>query len=253
MVVARGDERRDAFQMGRRGGRGEPLRRAHVGCAVHPDVAVGPRLTRRPFDGVVAVARLDGEAVPDAVGGEASAAILDEHVVAGARGAKRIQREREHHRHRLVVGRAIDDHGQLFGRVGPEQVAAQHASIAHRDFDISFEDDFRHRMTPASAEACSAHAYAHQPPIGMIATEKYAPLIHHSAIRPDRIFVCPQRGDRQSQARRNGRRWGAGAKNQAEIIAPDGKIVAKVTPGATVALPPGTYKLRLPLIGGEMN
>ncbi len=45
---------------------------------------------------------------------------------------------------------------------------------------------------------------------------------------------------------------GAGAKNQAEIIAPDGKIVAKVTPGATIALPPGTYKLRLPLIGGEI-
>src|SRR5271166_4208358 len=45
---------------------------------------------------------------------------------------------------------------------------------------------------------------------------------------------------------------GAGAKNQAEIIAPDGKIVAKVTPGATIAVPPGTYKLRLPLIGGEI-
>jgi hypothetical protein len=43
---------------------------------------------------------------------------------------------------------------------------------------------------------------------------------------------------------------GAGAKNQAEVIAPDGKVIAKVTPGATVALPPGTYKLRLPLIGG---
>ncbi len=46
---------------------------------------------------------------------------------------------------------------------------------------------------------------------------------------------------------------GAGAKNQAEVIAPDGKIVAKVTPGASVALPPGTYKLRLPLIGGMIT
>src|ERR1039458_5644233 len=46
---------------------------------------------------------------------------------------------------------------------------------------------------------------------------------------------------------------GAGAKNQAEVIAPDGKVVAKVTPGATVALPPGIYKLRLPLIGGAIT
>src|ERR1700719_580859 len=46
---------------------------------------------------------------------------------------------------------------------------------------------------------------------------------------------------------------GAGAKNQAEVIAPDGKVVAKVTAGATIALPPGTYKLKLPLIGGEIN
>jgi hypothetical protein len=43
---------------------------------------------------------------------------------------------------------------------------------------------------------------------------------------------------------------GAGAKNQAEVIASDGKIIAKVAPGATVALPPGIYKLKLPLIGG---
>ena len=46
---------------------------------------------------------------------------------------------------------------------------------------------------------------------------------------------------------------GAGAKNQAEVIAPDGKVVAKVTPGATIALPPGIYKLRLPLIGGTIS
>jgi hypothetical protein len=45
---------------------------------------------------------------------------------------------------------------------------------------------------------------------------------------------------------------GAGAKNQAEVIAPDGKVVAMVTPGTTIALPPGIYKLRLPLIGGTI-
>ena len=46
---------------------------------------------------------------------------------------------------------------------------------------------------------------------------------------------------------------GAGAKNQAEVIAPDGKVVAKVNPGATVALAPGIYQLRLALIGGVIT
>jgi hypothetical protein len=46
---------------------------------------------------------------------------------------------------------------------------------------------------------------------------------------------------------------GAGAKNQAEVIAPDGKVVATITPGATIALPPGIYKLKLPLIGGTIT
>ena len=46
---------------------------------------------------------------------------------------------------------------------------------------------------------------------------------------------------------------GAGAKNQAEVIAPDGKVVAKVTPGTSVAVAPGIYKLKLPLIGGAIT
>src|ERR1700683_1124784 len=46
---------------------------------------------------------------------------------------------------------------------------------------------------------------------------------------------------------------GAGAVNQAEVIASNGKTIAKVAPGATVALPPGIYKLKLPIIGGAIN
>lgn len=46
---------------------------------------------------------------------------------------------------------------------------------------------------------------------------------------------------------------GAGAKNEAEVLAPGGKIVAKVTPGGTVALAPGTYTLRLPIVGGAVT
>lgn len=46
---------------------------------------------------------------------------------------------------------------------------------------------------------------------------------------------------------------GAGAKNLAEVIAADGKTVATVAPGATIALAPGTYRLKLPLIGGAIT
>ncbi len=46
---------------------------------------------------------------------------------------------------------------------------------------------------------------------------------------------------------------GAGAKNQADVIAPGGKVVAKAAPGATVALPPGIYTLRLPIVGGAIT
>jgi hypothetical protein len=46
---------------------------------------------------------------------------------------------------------------------------------------------------------------------------------------------------------------GAGARNQAEVMAPGGKVVAKVAPGATVALAPGIYRLKLPIVGGEIT
>src|SRR5690349_8774951 len=46
---------------------------------------------------------------------------------------------------------------------------------------------------------------------------------------------------------------GAGARNEAQVIAPDGKVVATVAPGATVALLPGTYKLKLPIVGGNIT
>jgi hypothetical protein len=45
---------------------------------------------------------------------------------------------------------------------------------------------------------------------------------------------------------------GAGAKPAAEILAGNGAKVAEVAPGASVALPPGTYKMVLPVIGGKI-
>jgi len=45
---------------------------------------------------------------------------------------------------------------------------------------------------------------------------------------------------------------GAGAKNPAHLIAANGKEAGQVTPGSTIALAPGSYKLVLPIIGGQI-
>ena len=45
---------------------------------------------------------------------------------------------------------------------------------------------------------------------------------------------------------------GAGAKNPAHVIAPNGKEAGQVTAGSSIALPPGEYKLVLPIIGGQI-
>src|ERR1700685_1138024 len=46
---------------------------------------------------------------------------------------------------------------------------------------------------------------------------------------------------------------GAGAKNPAHLIAANGKEAGQVTAGSTIALPPGNYKLVLPIIGGPIG
>jgi hypothetical protein len=45
---------------------------------------------------------------------------------------------------------------------------------------------------------------------------------------------------------------GAGAKNPAHVIAANGKEAGQVTPGSSVALAPGEYKIVLPIIGGQI-
>jgi hypothetical protein len=45
---------------------------------------------------------------------------------------------------------------------------------------------------------------------------------------------------------------GAGARNPAHVIAANGKEAGTVTAGSTVALPPGEYKLVLPIVGGQI-
>ncbi|MDO8433008.1 MAG: hypothetical protein Q7S58_11430 [Candidatus Binatus sp.] len=46
---------------------------------------------------------------------------------------------------------------------------------------------------------------------------------------------------------------GAGAKNPARLIESNGKEAGQVLPGGTIALPPGEYKLVMPIIGGQIT
>src|SRR5260370_16434247 len=45
---------------------------------------------------------------------------------------------------------------------------------------------------------------------------------------------------------------GGGAKNAGDLIAADGKEAGQVIAGSSVALPPGEYKLVLPIVGGQI-
>src|SRR5207249_3711332 len=45
---------------------------------------------------------------------------------------------------------------------------------------------------------------------------------------------------------------GMGAKPAAEVFASDGKKVGEISPGGTLAVAPGIYKLVLPIIGGQV-
>ena len=45
---------------------------------------------------------------------------------------------------------------------------------------------------------------------------------------------------------------GAGAKNIGHLIAANGKEAGQITAGSTVALPPGDYKLVMPIVGGQI-
>src|ERR1700722_18078515 len=45
---------------------------------------------------------------------------------------------------------------------------------------------------------------------------------------------------------------GAGAKNPAHVIAANGKEAGQVIAGSSIALPPGEYKVVLPIVGGQI-
>jgi hypothetical protein len=46
---------------------------------------------------------------------------------------------------------------------------------------------------------------------------------------------------------------GAGAQNAAQVIGSDGKVAGEVRPGSSIALPPGSYKVVLPIVGGKIE
>ncbi len=147
VVVGGGVGWDDGLQRGRRGGGGQPLGRAHVGRAIHADLAVGAGQAGGPFDAVVAVVPVIGVFVEDPVRGALAADVLDHHDVAvGGVPVRRLEARRLNLRRGLaVLGAHQDDRDRVLGR-GPIDVGAQDDPVAHLGLDIGL---FGHRTGPA--------------------------------------------------------------------------------------------------------
>ena len=128
----------------------EPLVDGEIGNARQPDLAVAPRLRRRPFDRVIEVDRL-GERPRLALSRRlAAAAAVDAHggvalrhppfrrdglPVHAGRGFF-LQRRRRHPELVLLVRPEIEDRRKLAAVVGPEHVGLQPRAVAHRHVDV---------------------------------------------------------------------------------------------------------------------
>src|SRR6266850_856104 len=135
--IARGGERHGGshgFQVRGIFDGGEPLDRARIGEAKGAHVAVGPGLSRRPLDGVVAVVALVAVSVEFTVGGVSAADILDNDGIAACNGFFEsfvISKCRL-----LVVGRSIDERWEAPGLGGEQNIGAENYTVAHANRNI---------------------------------------------------------------------------------------------------------------------
>lgn len=128
---------------------GQPLRLAHVGDAVRPHVAVRPRLRGGPPDRVVPVLRLVDVRVEGPFAGPPAAHVLQDHGVAGGGHLGGVQRAAPRERvERLVVRRALDQHGMRRVVVRPVHVGPQQGAVTHRHVNVPLRQ----------------HAHRHGPP-----------------------------------------------------------------------------------------
>ena len=134
----------------------EPLVDREIGDAGQPDVAVAPRLRRRPFDRVVEVDRL-GERPRLALARRlAAAAAVDAHrgvalrhpplrrhrlPVHVGRGLL-LQVRRRHPELVLLIRPEIEDRRELAAVVGTEHVGLEPRAVAHRHVDVALDQEF---------------------------------------------------------------------------------------------------------------
>ena len=119
------------------------LGRRHVRRSHRADLAGRPRLSRGPFDSVVAVGRLAREGVPFALGAAAPAHVLDQNDVAVLGEESRGHGEA---RGALVVRRALDEHRKAarHGRAaacGMVNIGREPHPVAHREHHVAFDHD----------------------------------------------------------------------------------------------------------------
>src|SRR6266702_2809300 len=177
-----GDHR---FQRRRLEARDQPLRHRVVGDAERADAAVAPGLSSRPFDRVVEVARFRRRPGIGAPGRLARAAAVDAQAAIAARHPpQRVRRLPVHVLVRLflqvrwrqpelvlLVAAEVDDDGNASGRFGTEDVGAEPGAIAHRDFDVAFDDQVVARLRAALACFLRQAAYS----ILMFASRRKSP------------------------------------------------------------------------------
>ena len=116
------------------------LRGAQVALARCGDASVGPGLSRRPLDGVVAVQGFLEQRVVVAFGVEASPHILAQHHVPVARkepnGVVRVVQVAV-----LAVGPSVDQRREAARGVGAHHIGGQPGSIAHGHHDVRLAYD----------------------------------------------------------------------------------------------------------------
>src|SRR5712691_5771829 len=166
--VGRAFPRDHRLQRRRLKARYQPLRHRVVGDAERADAAVAPGLSSRPFDRVIEVARLRRRPGIGAPGRPARAAAVDAHASVAARHPpERVHRLPVHVLVRLflqvrrrdpelvlLVAAEVDDDGETSGRFGTEDVGLQPRSVAHRDFEVLFDDEVEPELRCAIACFC---------------------------------------------------------------------------------------------------
>ena len=138
VVVRPRDVRHDRTERGRGLARGEPLGRADVRAAEHADLAVRPRLGGRPRDRIGAILALVDERRERPAGPEPAAAVLADDDVTGFHEMAGV--DAGDWDVGAVVGRALQEHGQALGRIGPVDVRRELRAVACRDAHVALDD-----------------------------------------------------------------------------------------------------------------